>query len=107
MDVYKPHPIATGWLDQDRRSELLTYIWLRDAAKQGFGHEPRWVFARFHLNGPATLADTMPVHTPGSGSDGGDRFTISCHLLQLLGVRPPYSLGAISLQAAVTDSAGW
>jgi hypothetical protein len=27
-------------------------------------------FARFHLNGPKTLALAMPVHTPGSGSDG-------------------------------------
>jgi hypothetical protein len=32
--------------------------------------EPRWIFARFHLNGAQTLACAMPVHTPGSGSDG-------------------------------------
>jgi hypothetical protein len=32
--------------------------------------EPRWIFAGFHLNGTQTLADAMPVHTPGSGSDG-------------------------------------
>src|SRR5262245_43555360 len=39
--------------------------------------EPRWVFARFHLNGSKTLAAAMPVHTPGSGSDGVTAFTIS------------------------------
>jgi hypothetical protein len=43
------------------------------------------VFARFHLNGPETSAQAVPVHTSGSGSDGGDRFAISCHLLQLPG----------------------
>jgi hypothetical protein len=32
--------------------------------------EPRWIFARFPLNGPKTLAFAMPVHIPGSGSDG-------------------------------------
>src|ERR1700744_1795799 len=30
----------------------------------------RWVFARFHLNGPKTSAEAVPVHTSGSGSDG-------------------------------------
>jgi hypothetical protein len=47
--------------------------------------EPRWVFARFHLNGAETLAEAMPIQTSGSGSDGSDRFTISCHVLQLPG----------------------
>ena len=32
--------------------------------------EPRWIFARFHLNGAKALAEVMPVQTPGSGSDG-------------------------------------
>ena len=32
--------------------------------------EPRWIFARFHLNGAKALAEAMPVQTPGSGSDG-------------------------------------
>ena len=32
--------------------------------------EPRWIFACFHLNGAQTLAYAMPVHTPGSGSNG-------------------------------------
>jgi hypothetical protein len=36
--------------------------------------EPRWIFARFHLNGAKALAEAMPVQTPGSGSYGGDPF---------------------------------
>ena len=36
--------------------------------------EPRWIFARFHLNDAKALAEAMPVQTPGSGSDGGDPF---------------------------------
>jgi hypothetical protein len=32
--------------------------------------EPRWIFARFHLNDAEALAKAMPVQTPGSGSDG-------------------------------------
>ena len=32
--------------------------------------EPRWIFARFHLNDAKALAEAMPVQTPGSGSDG-------------------------------------
>lgn len=69
-DVCGPRPIATGWLDQDRWSQLLTYIRLGNAAGQRLRREPRWVFARFHLKAPVTLADAMPVHTSGSGSDG-------------------------------------
>src|SRR5689334_6190066 len=70
VDVYGPRPIATGWLDQDHWSQLLTYIRLPDAAGQRLRREPRWVFARFHLTAPETLAEAMPVHTSGSGSDG-------------------------------------
>jgi len=33
VDVYGPRPIATGRLDQDRGSQLLTYIRLRCAAE--------------------------------------------------------------------------
>jgi hypothetical protein len=36
--------------------------------------EPRWIFARFPLNDAKALAEATPVQTPGSGSDGGDRF---------------------------------
>ena len=36
--------------------------------------EPRWIFARFHLNDAKALAEAMPVQTPGSGSDGGYPF---------------------------------
>lgn len=51
-NVYGPRPIATGRLDQDCRSQLLTYIRLPDAAGQRRRREPRWIFARFHLFGP-------------------------------------------------------
>jgi hypothetical protein len=40
LDVYGPRPIATGWLDQDRWSQLLTYIRLRDVAGQRLRREP-------------------------------------------------------------------
>ncbi|NRP75494.1 hypothetical protein ILFOPFJJ_06417 [Ensifer psoraleae] len=62
-------PDCNGRLDQDRWSQLLTYIRLRDAAGQRLRREPRWG-ARFHLKAPMTLANAMPVHTSGSGSDG-------------------------------------
>jgi hypothetical protein len=103
VDVYGPRPIATGRLGQDRWSQLLTYIRLPDAARYFLRREPRWVFARFHLNGSETLAKAMPVHTSGSGSDGSDRLTISCHSLQLLGGT---SLLLAMPQAAFIDSAG-
>ena len=63
-------PDCNSRLDQDRWSQLLTYIRLRDAAGQRLRREPRWVFARFHLNGSQTSAEAVPVHTSGSGSDG-------------------------------------
>ena len=47
--------------------------------------EPRWIFARFPLNGAKALAEAMPVQTPGSGKRRSDRFTIFCQSLQLLG----------------------
>ncbi len=52
LAVYGPRPIATGRLEQDRWSQLLTYIRLPDAAGQRLRREPRWIFARFHLIGP-------------------------------------------------------
>ena len=55
------------------RSQLLTYIRLRYAVID-HRREPRWIFARFHLNGAKALAEAMPVQTPGSGSYGGDPF---------------------------------
>jgi hypothetical protein len=45
--------------------------------------EPRWIFARFHLNGAKALAETMPVQTPGSGSDGVTVSPSSANRLQL------------------------
>ena len=53
-----------------QQSQVLTYIRLLDAASELVAAEPRWIFACFHLNGAQTLADAMPVHTPGSGSNG-------------------------------------
>jgi hypothetical protein len=47
--------------------------------------EPRWIFARFHLIGPETLAEAKPVHTPGSGSDGMTVSSSPAILLQLPG----------------------
>ena len=105
VDVYGPRPIATGWLDQDHWSQLLTYIRLPDAAEQRLRREPRWVFARFHLTASETLAEAMPVHTSGSGSDGVTVSPSPAILLQL----PEWdllSLFAASRHAAFTDSAG-
>lgn len=38
--------------------------------------KPRWVSARFFLNGSKASAYVAPVHTSGSRSDGSDPFTI-------------------------------
>ena len=98
-------PDCNSRLDWDRWSQLLTYIRLRDAAGQLLRREPRWVFARFHLNGPETSAEAVPVHTSGSGSDGvtvspSPAICCNCRGGTLL------SLFAASLHAAFTDSAG-
>ena len=76
-------PDRNSRLDWDRWSQLLTYIRLRDAAGQRLRREPRWVFARFHLNGPKTSAEAVPVHTSGSGSDGVTVSPSLAFLLQL------------------------
>jgi hypothetical protein len=47
--------------------------------------EPRWIFARFHLNVAKALAEAMPVQTPGSGSDGVTRFAIFRHSIAIVG----------------------
>src|SRR5271163_2184833 len=47
--------------------------------------EPRWIFARFHLNVAEALAEAMPVQTPGSGSDGVTVSPSSANRLQLPG----------------------
>ena len=43
---------------------------IRIAGHNRLRREPRWVFDRFHLKAPVTLADALPVHTSCSGSDG-------------------------------------
>ena len=74
LDVYGPRPIAIDF------SELRFKVTTADvypASLRGLidhRREPRWIFARFHLNGARALAEAMPVQTPGSGSDGGDPF---------------------------------
>ena len=74
LDVYGPRPIAIDF------SELRFKVTTADvypASLRGLidhRREPRWIFARFHLNGAKALAEAMPVQTPGSGSDGGDPF---------------------------------
>ena len=72
--VYGPRPIAIDF------SELRFKVTTADvypASLRGLidhRREPRWIFARFHLNDAKALAEAMPVQTPGSGSDGGDPF---------------------------------
>ena len=97
-------PDCNSRLDWDRWSQLLTYIRLRDAAGQRLRREPRWVFARFHLKAPMTLEHHAGPHIR-FGKRRGDRFAISCHLLQLPGW-DLLSLFAASLHAAFTDSVG-
>jgi hypothetical protein len=53
-----------------QQSQLLTHIRLLDAAGEFTAASPDGFFACFHLNGAQTLAYAMPVHTPGSGSNG-------------------------------------
>lgn len=81
-------PDCNDRLDWDRRPQLLTYIRLLDAAGQRLRREPRWF-------SPASTS-TAPRHrrkpcrsTHQVGKRRGDRFAISCHLLQLP-VRPPF-----------------
>src|SRR5215471_13183399 len=74
LDVYGPRPNAIDFW------ELWFKVTTADvypASLRGLidrRREPRWIFARFHLNGAKALAEAMPVQTSGSGSDGGDPF---------------------------------
>jgi hypothetical protein len=47
--------------------------------------KPRWIFARFRLNAAKALAEAMPVQTPGSESDGGDRLAIFRYSIAIVG----------------------
>src|SRR5215472_927186 len=68
---------------EDQGPQLLTYIRLPDAAYVDAASLDG--FSPAHLNGAKILAEAMPVHTPGSGSDGVTAFTISADRLQWLG----------------------
>ena len=83
LDVYGPRPIATCFADTGPR---VTTADVYPASLCGLidrRREPRWIFARFHLNGAKALAETMPVQTPGSGSDGVTVSPSSANRLQL------------------------
>ena len=74
LDVYGPRPIA---IDFGELRFKVTTADVYPASLRGLidhRREPRWIFARFHLNGAGALAEAMPAQTPGSGSDGGDPF---------------------------------
>jgi hypothetical protein len=47
--------------------------------------EPRWIFARFHLNGAKALAEAMPVHTQVLEATEVTRFAIVCHSIAIVG----------------------
>lgn len=83
-------PDCNSRLDQDRWSQLLTYIRLRNAAGRRLRREPRRVFARFHLKAPMRLAHAMPVHASGSGSDGVTPFRHLLPFAAIAGVGPPF-----------------
>src|SRR3984957_1332760 len=66
LDVYGPRPIATGLA---KAGPKVTTADVYPASLCGLSdhrREPRWIFARFHLNGAKALAEAMPVQTPGS-----------------------------------------
>jgi len=64
-----PRPIANGF------GNLWSKVTTADAYPASFcglidrRRDPRWIFARFHLNGAKALAKTMPVQTPGSETE--------------------------------------
>lgn len=53
--------------------------------------EPRWISARFSLNGSKAQAVALPVHTSGSRSGWGDPFTISCQFAAIFLGKPSFS----------------
>lgn len=88
LAVYGPRPIATGRLEQDRWSQLLTYIRLPDAAGQRLRREPRWIFARSTSSARDIGRSQAGPHTR-FGKRRNDHFTISYHFAAIAGVRPP------------------
>src|SRR5580692_10394587 len=70
LDVYGPRPIATGLANSGPRVTTADVYPASLCGLSDHRREPRWIFARFPLNDAKALAETMPVQTPGSGSDG-------------------------------------
>jgi len=70
MDVYGRRPIATGLANSGPGVTTADVYPASLCGLSDHRREPRWIFARFPLNGAKALAEAMPVQTPGSGSDG-------------------------------------
>ena len=73
LDVYGPRPIATGLANAGPKvttADVYPASLCGVSDRRRRRREPRWIFARFHLNVAKALAEAMPVQTPGSGSDG-------------------------------------
>ena len=70
LDVYGPRAIATGLANSGPRVATADVYPASLCGLSDHRREPRWIFARFPLNDAKALAETMPVQTPGSGSDG-------------------------------------
>src|SRR5712671_1902812 len=103
VDVYGPRPIATGRLDQDPRSQLLTYIRLLYAAGQRLRREPRWIFRALPPHRPRDIGRSHAGPHTRFGKRRNDRFIISCHFaaiagrdLLLLFLRLPFHLKLFS-----------
>src|SRR6267154_4136276 len=103
VDVYGPRPIATGRLDQDPRSQLLTYIRLLYAARQRLRREPRWIFRALPPHRPRDIGRSHTGPHTRFGKRRNDRFIISCHFaaiagrdLLLLFLRLPFHLKLFS-----------
>ena len=83
--------------DEDQGPQLLTYIRLPDAAYVDAASLDG--FSPAHLNGAKILAEAMPVHTPGSGSDGVTAFTISADKVDAPNLTKP-----VLIEGSVLDS---
>jgi hypothetical protein len=97
-----PARLQRVWQTLVHGSQLLTYIRLPFCGLIDHRREPRWIFARFHLNAAKALAEAVPVQTPGSGSDGVTVSPSSANRCNCQ-VRPIDPFLRISFQAAQTE----